>query len=117
MHFLKNKQENLSYYATAVDLLQACISIEAIFTEQKRKQVKLDLSMFFFIHPALGVPPLRCSVAPELGIHRSSGYKRKSHATSQIYIPPNVIKITLLLYVETIALVSSLTVWTANLSQ
>lgn len=41
----------------------------------------------------------------------------QSCAISQIYIPPNVIKILFLLYVETIVLVSSLTIQTANLSQ
>lgn len=40
----------------------------------------------------------------------------QSHV-SQIYNPPKVIKIKFLLYVETIVLVSSLTIWTANLSQ
>lgn len=53
------------------------MSIEVIFTEQKRKQVKLDSSMFF-IHSALGVPPLRYSIATVLGIYCSSGHKRRA---------------------------------------
>lgn len=40
----------------------------------------------------------------------------QSHV-SQIYNPPKVKKIKFLLYVETIVFVSSLTIWTANLSQ
>lgn len=48
------------------------------FHRAKKKTGKIRFVNVSFIHSALGVPPLRYSVATELGTYRSSGHKRRA---------------------------------------